>query len=160
MLPLLATIAGALTSGLPALISYLDRKSRLNHEAKVLELRMQASDKENENAIKLINAEADVREGESLRDHDSSLRGGKFIESLRASVRPVITYFFFILFVAVKGFVVYQAVSADGLIENQIAFLDIYPLLWDDETQAMFGAVIGFWFGSRVQEKLMSSRAR
>jgi hypothetical protein len=32
---------------------------------------------------------------------------------------------------------------------------DLMPLIWDDQTSAIFGAIIGFWFGGRAIEKLM-----
>ena len=32
-------------------------------------------------------------------------------------------------------------------------FADAINLLWDEETKAIFGAIISFWFGSRAVEK-------
>ena len=38
-------------------------------------------------------------------------------------------------------------------IEMGTPFADAIQLLWDDETKAIFAAIISFWFGSRAVEK-------
>jgi hypothetical protein len=151
MITLLSTIFGALSAVLPQLVEMFDRKNRLEHERKVLELRMAAAAQGVELQISLENARADAKEGESLRTHDSSLRGNEFIETLRASVRPVITYLFFALFVAIKTTALYLMVSSGLDITKALV------VIWDQETVSIFGAIMGFWFGSRVMEKIRSS---
>ena len=84
MFTLIATILGALTSALPQLIELFDRKNRLQHERDLLQLRMDAAAQGIELQIDLENARADIREGDSLREHDMALRGNSFIETLRA----------------------------------------------------------------------------
>lgn len=156
MLTLLASFVAAMSTAAPAIVAYLDKKSQRVSDIEMRKLDIELQDKRSQNALELADIEADVREGESLRTHDAALNGGKFVNALRASIRPVITYFFFFLFIAVKGFVLWHALSADGLIENQIAFADIYPLLWDEDTKTLFAAVIGFWFGGRVIDRMQT----
>jgi hypothetical protein len=36
---------------------------------------------------------------------------------------------------------------------QNMAIADAVPLLLDENTQALIGAVFGFWFGSRMLEK-------
>ena len=38
-------------------------------------------------------------------------------------------------------------------IEKGTDFSEAINLLWDDETKAIFAAIISFWFGSRAIEK-------
>ena len=38
-------------------------------------------------------------------------------------------------------------------IEKGTEFSEAIKLLWDDETKAIFAAIISFWFGSRAIEK-------
>jgi hypothetical protein len=67
-------------------------------------------------------------------------------------VRPTITYAYFWLYAAVK-WAQYQVFS------KTLATPDAILVLWQAEDQAVFGAVIGFWFGSRTL-KWMKERYR
>lgn len=151
MITLLATILGALSSALPQLIEMFDRKNRLQHERDMATLRMEAAAQGVDLQIQLENVRADAREGDSLRAHDSSLSGNSFIDPLRASVRPVITYIFFILFVIIKSTALMIMVR-DGL-DISTALI----VIWDQETVSIFGAIMGFWFGSRVMAKIRNT---
>lgn len=155
---LLGTLAGGLTSILPGVLSWLQRKDELKHEAKLAEIRYKLASEQAQMEIGVINARADAFEGDSLRRHDSSLDGKGFINSLRRSVRPVITYLFFFLFLFVKVIAIVtaaQALSADDWLANSLAWSELLPIIWDEQTSAIFGAIIGFWFGGRAIEKLM-----
>ena len=93
--------------------------------------------------LEMVNVEADVREMESL--HKSMQPTGvAFIDGLRGSVRPVITYAFFGLFIFVEVSA-YLALTAQG-----VSGLDAANAVWSEETSALFAAVISFWFGGRA----------
>ena len=79
-------------------------------------------------------------------------RGG-WVDSLRASVRLLITYAFFILFTSVKGSGLYLLIAVEGLF-----IAEALPRIWDPETQALFAAVMSFWFGNRTLSKLRERR--
>lgn len=154
---ILGTLVGGVTSILPGVIEIFNRRAELQYEIKMAEVRSNLAMAEAEHKIKVVQAYADAFEGKSLRDHDSSLDGKGWIGGLRASVRPVITYVFFLTFVAVKVFTIYVFIQAGGAgdwLGSALAWNELYPLIWDDSTEAMFGSVIGFWFGSRTIEKL------
>jgi len=74
------------------------------------------------------------------------------VGGLRASVRPVITYFFFLMFVAVKGSALYAMLVTGEDIPTAIS------LVWDEDTGALFAAVISFWFGSRAISKYNNAK--
>lgn len=150
MLTTLATILGAVTGILPSIVKIFDRKQELQHERSMMELRLNAAKRNAEIEIAIENAKAAAVEGKSLRAHDSTLDGGKFINALRASVRPVITYVFFIMFVAIKSSAAYV------MMNNGLSVPEMLHAVWDEWTMAMFGSIIGFWFGSRVFEKMNS----
>ncbi len=57
---------------------------------------------------------------------------------------------FFLLFAGVKG---YALVAVEGLV-----LADALPRIWDDETAALFAAVMSFWFGSRSLARLRQGR--
>jgi len=95
-----------------------------------------------------IRIEGDIQQSAALYQHDSQPAGYKWVEALRASVRPILTYAFFMLFAAVKIAGLYTMVSFDG-----ISLAVALPLIWDGETQALFAAVMAFWFGQRALGK-------
>lgn len=72
---------------------------------------------------------------------------------LRASVRPVITYAFFGLFAGLKILAFCHALSVD-----HASALGSLPVIWDENADALFGAVLGFWFGSRIISRQVTAR--
>lgn len=153
----LGTLVGGLTSILPGVLDLLNNKEKFKYEKDLLALKLEASKQSAKNELDFLEAKADIDEGESLRRHDSSLSGEGFIGALRASIRPVITYVFFMLFVAVKMMTIY-VMWRSGLVgdisTSTIAWNEFVPIIWDADTSGLFGAVMGFWFGSRQIEKL------
>ena len=147
---IIGALIGLVSGVLPGIVDIFHKKVEFEYEVKMLELRTEAFARNIEYQMALEDIRADAREGESLRSHDRSLRGGKFIESLRASVRPVITYLFFGLFCFVEGFALYQLYThSGGAVDTTILIREI----WDANTQNLFAAVLSFWFGSRAMQK-------
>ena len=90
----------------------------------------------------------DYTRTKSIYEHDRTIDASPFIDSLRGSVRPVITYLFFLMFICVKGVLMY------ALIANQnLDWTVAIEMAWDPETQAIFSAIIAFWFGNRAMSK-------
>ena len=92
----------------------------------------------------MVNVEADIREVEALQKSMQTPTGVKWVDGLRGSVRPVITYCFFLLFCFVEVSA-YLALTASG-----VSGLDALNAVWDEDTKALFAAVIAFWFGGRA----------
>lgn len=67
------------------------------------------------------------------------------VQLLRATLRPIVTYLFFALFAMIKVVAMYHALLVD-----QTRAIDLLPILWDGETNALFAAIITFWFGTRA----------
>ena len=88
------------------------------------------------------------REGVDLRDHDSSITGDDRIQTLRASVRPVVTYTFFGLFCLIK------IVAAMKMWLSDIPIDQILRVIWGEEETVLLAAILSFWFGSRITTKL------
>lgn len=153
LLTLLSTVVGAATNLLPSIMNYFETKQKQNHEKELLTLQMEAAKQNVQLNIQLENVKADNAEGQSVRDHDARLDGGSFINALRASVRPVVTYLFFILFCAIKACAVVIMMQKGITVEQAL------PVIWDSETMALFGAIIGFWFGSRTIQNFRAPAA-
>lgn len=154
---IVGTLVGGIASILPSIVRLYERKAELKYESEMANLKMRQAQYEAEHQIRVVNTTADANEGESLRRHDSAIDGEGFFGALRISVRPVITYVFFFTFLVVKALAIYTFIKAGGSgdwLGSALAWSEIYPLIWDENTQSIFGAIMGFWFGSRTIERM------
>ena len=143
MLSLLGSLLGFGTSFLPKVMDFFQDRSDKKHELAVMEVQIRQQKELADQKLEMVNVEADIREIESL--HKSMQPTGvAFIDGLRFSVRPVITYAFFGLFIFVEVSA-YLALTAQG-----VSGLDAVDAVWDEDTKALFAAVIAFWFGGRA----------
>ena len=92
---LVSTILGAVTGALPDVIDLFKQKEDNRHALDMMKAKADYAEQAAKHELEIKNVEADIREGDNLRIHDASLDGGRFLNALRASVRPVLTYFFF-----------------------------------------------------------------
>jgi hypothetical protein len=171
MLTLLGSLLGFLGSAFPQLLKLFQEAQDRRHELAILDRQMEVQrqghsqrledtepvgegvrDEHSERARRVadrsppqIRIEGDIQQSVALYQHDSQPAGYKWVEALRASVRPILTYAFFLLFAAVKIAGLYTMVSFDGM-----SLAVALPLIWDAETQALFAAVMAFWFGQRA----------
>lgn len=147
MLSLLAPLLGIIGSIIPSIVRIFEKQQDLRHEIELTKLKMDAAALQSQNTLDIEAIKAVVAEGQSLRDHDRSLDGGKFINALRASIRPVITYLFFLLFVVIKLVALLTMVATGQPIPEML------DAIWDIETMSLFSTIVAFWFGSRIFEK-------
>lgn len=147
MITLLSTIFGVLSGLLPNIIKIFEKKLDYKHEIELTKIKMDAAREGLVLQLQVEGLKTDLAEGESLRKHDSDIEYTGFWGALRASIRPVITYAFFVVFVGIKiaAFIV--------LVDKGATPTELLTLVWDNETMAIFSAIIGFWFGSRSIEK-------
>lgn len=148
MLALLSPLFGIFGSLLPSIVRIFERRQELKHEIELTRIKIEAAEKNAKLELEATAIKADVDEGESVRRHDRSLRGGQFIDTLRASIRPVITYVFFFFFIAVKTAAAYVMLS------NGSSVPEMLKAVWDVETMSLFATIIAFWFGARTLEKM------
>ena len=152
MISLLGSLLGFGTSIIPEVIGIFKQKQADAHQIKMLEAKAKYADKLSELKIQELDAQAEIEETKGLYAHDSGIDAGGFVNGLRGSVRPVITYAFFLLFCTIKGVTLYAMVTTSGM-DLSAGMLAI----WDPETQAIFSAIVAFWFGNRAISK---ARAR
>jgi len=83
---------------------------------------------------------------QALYAHDTSLNEGTstWMKNLRAGVRPIITFGFFFLLVSIDVALAYQGITTN------VPFTELADQLWDNDTQALFAAIISFHFGGRA----------
>jgi len=150
---LLGSLLGFGTSFLPEVLNYFKANQEHKHNLERMQLEMDLMSKRAELKIQILDKEADIAETEGLYSHDRGLDGGGFVNALRASVRPVITYVFFGLFVAIK------VTALIALMDSGVEMGRALSMLWDSETSALFSCVLSFWFGGRALQKYMKAKS-
>ena len=148
MISLIGTLIGFGTSIVPEVLGYFKQRQANEQELLMMEAKAKYADKLSELKIKELDAQAEIEETKGLYAHDSGIDAGAFVNGLRGSVRPVITYAFFILFCTIKGVTLYAMVTTSGM-DLSAGMLAI----WDPETQAIFSAIVAFWCGNRAMSK-------
>ena len=152
MITLLGSLLGFGTSFLPEVLNYFKRGQEQKHELQRMKMEIELMAKRSEFKIQELDKEAEIKEAEGLYKHDSVDAGG-FINGLRGSVRPIITYAFFGLFVAIK---VTGLISLMNLPEMQLNMA--LSMIWDDQTAGLFSAIMAFWFGNRAVSKYYKAK--
>ena len=147
MLALLSPLFGILGSLLPSVVRMFERKQEIKYEIELTKIKLDAAERQADLNFNIEMVKSDSNLRQSALDHDKSIDGGKFINALRASIRPVITYTFFFLFCAVK------IAAAYVMIKTGQSVPEMLNAVWDIETMSLFSTIIAFWFGSRVMEK-------
>ena len=148
MLSILGSLIGFAGSAIPSVTDIFKEKDQRKHELEKMKA-MAALKKEGMDFdLKMFEAKANDEEHKRLMAHDIAIsQGTGCMSGLQKSVRPVITYCFFGLFAAIEITLLMDA------IENNVEFSSAIKLLWDEDTKAIFAAIISFWFGSRALEK-------
>ena len=155
MISLLGTLMGFGTSIVPEILGYFKQKQANEQQLKMLEAKAKYADQISKLKVEELDAEAEIAETKGLYEHDRSIDAGGFINGLRGSVRPIITYMFFLMFASVKGTMIYAMIS-----NQNIDWTMAVDTAWDDETAAIFSAIIAFWFGNRAMSKARAWVAR
>jgi hypothetical protein len=156
---MIETLLGGLLGGAfrltPEILKWLDRNGERSHELamqdKALEFeKLRGAQKMNE-----IGATADAAWNtgaiEALRDAirtQGEKTGIPRIDALASSVRPVITYWFMLLYCAAK--IAAFAAAVNGGAGCGIALLQA----WTEADQALWSGILNFWFLGRVFDKV------
>ena len=148
MLALLGSLLGFAGSAIPEVINSFKEGGKQKHALEVMKLQLEAAKNSVNLEKEIYNFKALDEEQKRLLEHDANIDSRGFVGALRGSVRPVITYVFFLTFIAVKGSAMYVMLQGGTDIP---AALDA---VWNDETEALFAAVLSFWFGNRAITKL------
>lgn len=168
MLTIFSTLVSFLMGGLPKILDLFQDRADKSHELKLAqmqterELQLAAAGYVAQQQIEAIKLEeiqvqsasdekislvdAQKAEMNAIYAHDISLNEGtsRWMKDLRASVRPVITYGFFFLLVAIDATLAYKGITTG------VEFNILADQLWDNETQALFASIIAFHFGGRA----------
>jgi len=149
MITLLGALIGFATSFLPKVLDTFNQRQRNKFDLDKIKLQAELNAQYYRNQESLYETQGDRIEQELLLKHDTQISQEEgFIGGLRRAVRPLVTYCFFFFFMFFKIILVMEA------LKNGMDIMAVSGIIWDEQSQAIFAAIISFWFGSRAIEKL------
>ena len=152
----LSTLGGGLLGGImrfaPEVLKFFSSKRDQAHELAMLDREMQFATLRGEQEMRRADAAMSIAElaamGEALKEQGETARSaGWFVAALSALVRPIVTYWFVILFSTVK------IVGMSMAIEAGSDWREVVLQSWTVEDMSMFSMIISFWFVSRSISK-------
>tara|TARA_B100000424_G_scaffold271708_1_gene276045 strand:- start:37403 stop:37840 length:438 start_codon:yes stop_codon:yes gene_type:complete len=140
MLSLLGSLLGFGTSFLPKLLGFFEEKRDQAHELKLMDKQLEQQIKLGEQKLQFMNVEADIRETEALQKSQTTMavKSSQWVINLSSSVRPIMTYLLFAEFMILTFMLAFNSID-----------LEMYNRIWSNEIQAVWAAVVSFWFGQR-----------
>lgn len=144
MITLLASIAGFITSIIPEIVKlYRDRQDKI-HELNILDRQIQFQEKNQNKELEEIIHTANILENISL--YSTYKTGISWVDTLNGTVRPMLAYSFFIMYLSVK-------VMQFLYISNNANVIEHIHLIWNLDDQAIFAGIVSFYFGQRGFKK-------
>lgn len=149
MITLLASLLGFLASAFPDILKLFKGSQDNRQELAIMDKQIEFQKAGFQEKMQEIGAQADIAEMIALHQ-PQVLTGIRWIDGLKASVTPIITYWFFADYTFIKIFtIVHYGLSVVS--EN-------VWLIWDDTDKIIFATVISFWFGKRAMTNAQSKQ--
>ena len=152
MMSLLGSVLGFGSSFLPEVLNFFKQNQTHKHEMERMKLETDLLEKKSALRLEELDKTAEIEETKGLYEHDRTIDAGGFVNALRGSVHPVITYAFFLMFVATELVIMLK------VLESGDNWMEAVSLMWTPEVQGLFSAVMSFWFGSRAVSKYVGKK--
>jgi hypothetical protein len=149
MITLLASIAGFISSIIPEIVKYFKDVNDKKHELAILEKQIEYSKNSNIRSLEEIHISRDILEQASLYATYKTDVG--WVDALNGSVRPILAYSFFGMYIWVK-YIQYRALEASSHI------IEYIEIIWNIDDQAIFAGIISFYYGQRTFQRLWKNK--
>ena len=147
---LFSSALGFGSSFLPSLLKFAENRQKAKLEIQMMETKAKFAKELSSLKLKEAEQQAMAQQAQSIYAHDETIQKAnhsKFVASLSASVRPVITYIMFALFCLV---VVSQVVVA---IQEGEETLKAIRDSFTEEAYMILSSTVSFYFGGRMVRK-------
>lgn len=153
---MIETLLGSLLGGVfriaPEFLKWLDRKGEREHELKMVQAEMEFAKIRGEIAMRQVEAQMTVAELDAMQtalreQGETARKAGRFVAAISALVRPMVTYWFVVLYSIVKFVSIWMAIDANG------DWKEVIVKSWTQDDMAMLMLVLTFWFVGRVWER-------
>lgn len=138
-------LVGFLSSMFPELLRLFQDRADRRHELAILRLQLESRRQGESERLEEVRVQAGAQASRAL--YKTYYSGIRWVDALAGTVRPMLAYGFFLLYATVK--LVQLSLLAGPW---QMPALG----LWQEEDQALFAAVVSFYFGQRAMSKLRS----
>lgn len=165
MIAFFSALLGFISSTVPDMFKLFREARDRDHEITLLKLQMEydreklaVAAQENvaarEAQLQAIAVQADASEQVALNARvKDSITGIHWVDALAGSVRPVLTYAFFVLYFLVKCAQFHLLTDPQLPWQNGMTMSAALVSLWTEEDIAIFSAIIAFWFGQRAMSR-------
>ncbi len=144
MISLITAILGALTGMVPGVLQLFTQKANNAYQLQLQQLQLQAAREGKALEVDLANSQADIAQQQSLYRFSGGPSGVRWVDAINTLVRPYITLIVFHVWICVEVALVCYGISKGHTLGELAA------AAWDENTQAIFSAIVGFWFGNRM----------
>lgn len=166
MISLFSTLGGLLISMFPKLMELFQSRNDQKHEAELARIQTErelqlaaagfaAQAKIEEVRTDQVSIQADAAMTQAAYNHDVKVleRAAPWVSTFVGTVRPVVTYMFVLELLFINVGLGWYVWTHPDMIKSVDDLIRIGNEIFSDEEMAMLGGIIGFWFGSRGQEK-------
>lgn len=146
MITLLGSILGFATSFIPKLLEMQQSKIDHKHEMEMAQFQLESQVKLA--GIKMEEAQINV-DAEQMRGiyaNAAQSMGYHWVEALNGTVRPIITYTYFLLITYIELALIMHLSSAG------LDIMHIKSIILDDDVMGLFATILSFWFGHRTMK--------
>ena len=150
MITLLASIAGFFSSIFPEILKLIKDSNDKRHELAVMDRQIKVSASNQQSSFHELDLKYSAAEQYNL--YSTYKTGINWIDALNGTVRPVLAYAFFMMYMGVK---ILQYLSLKHYDAQSFQYLQI---LWTLDDQAIFAGIISFYFGQRTFNKVWRSK--
>lgn len=153
---ILESVFGGILGGVlrlaPEVLKFFTHKKDLDHEYRMMQAEMEIAKAKIELGFRQVDADLQVAELDAIaiatKEQGQTARAaGRFVAALSALVRPLVTYWFVILYSTVKLASMSMAVDQGG------QWKEVLVSSWTKDDMAILFMILGFWFVSRTIEK-------
>lgn len=158
MLTLLGSLLGFGTSIFPTILEFFQDSKDKKHELASMQLQMQLMDKKSELNIKEAQITGDINNmalelkaeiaSVKLAHAPQQLTNITWVDALRGSVRPIVTYWFMSLYTFSK------VAMFIGAMDKGITWTEAGQMMFTEYDLALFATILSFWFGDRIRKYL------
>jgi len=139
---------------IPEIFKLFADKSDRDHAFRMTELQLKIGKSRAKNQLDLVQAQGEVAVNSAeMQAFSAAVKaqgkptGVAWVDALSASVRPVITYWWMLLFTIYKGLTVYIAIA------EFVTLNEFVTKLWTAQDAGVLAMILGFWFVDRSIRK-------
>lgn len=154
---LLSLIGGGLGGVLrfaPEILKLFTDRADRDHEYRMTQLQLDIDKARATQQLDLVHAQGDAaQQAGELQAYVEALRGQgamsgvPWVDALNQSVRPMVTYWWMVLFT------IYKAATIIAAICDWTSLADFIPRLWTPQDWGVLSMILGFWFVDRSLRK-------